>query len=201
MCLPCKANGYSPKDTTSYACAVCGPRGHLKFDKKGAPSCTDCVHTHAACCGCSQWKLGSEEGWTKDDLKNHRLRQDRLLCRACRNRGLTTRDTALHKCEACKKDLARNAFDKQRLNDKQKKEKKGAVYTLVCEACTTKENTLIGKLTRSKKLCTCKHRQPLGHEQKCRLYPSGYVGHDQLSLEDLRFLKFRASHVKKFNIQ
>ena len=133
-------------------------------------------------------------------MSHHRFRGNRLLCKACRNRGLTTRDTGLHRCEACKKDLARNAFDGQKLKDKHKKDKAGAVHTLVCEACATKEKALIAKLTRSTKLCTCKHRQPLGHEQKCRLYPNGYAGHDKLSLEDLRFLKFRASHVKKYNI-
>ena len=116
-------------------------------------------------------------GWTKDDLKNHRQLQTRLLCQACQNRGLTTRDTALHKSEACKKDLARNAFHGQRLKDKSEKDKAGSVYTLVCKACATKENTLIGKLTRSTKLCTCKHRQPLGHEQKPALYDVVFPAH------------------------
>ena len=74
------------------------------------------------------------------------------------------------------------------------------MYTLVCEACATKEKAIIAKLTHCTRLCTCKHRQPLGHEQKCRLYPNGYAGDNKLSLADLRFLKFRPAHIKKYNI-
>ena len=53
VCKKCVAKGCSSKDVTLYTCAICGPRGHKAFQRKGAPCCMDCLKTHERCVGCS----------------------------------------------------------------------------------------------------------------------------------------------------
>ena len=205
VCLPCKAKGYSSKDTAPYPSVVCGPRGHLSFEKRGAPCCVDCSRTHACCSGCSKFKRSEEEGWKEEDMKHHHNHDCRLVCQKCRRSGMTTRDTTRHRCDACSKDLGRNFFD-GKMQNKKTKEKAGRSSTLICEDCAEREKTILAKLTSVKgerhvaRLCSCKHRQPLGHEEKCRLYPNGYSGDNKITLQDLRFLRLRPAHVKKYNI-
>ena len=50
VCLPCREQGFDPRDTTPYRCTLCGPlrgpQGHRHFREKGAQLCIDCDKTH-----------------------------------------------------------------------------------------------------------------------------------------------------------
>ena len=104
-------------------------------------------------------------------MEHHRLRGDRLVCQKCRHSGMTTRDATRHRCDACSQELGRSFFDGQRLLNKRKKENAGQSYTLICADCDEREKDILAKLTVVKgerqvaRVCSCKHRQPLGHEE------------------------------------
>ena len=77
---------------------------------------------HARCSTCRVWRKRDVEGWSKDAIRNEKVKETRLLCRHCLDMGKTKRDTNLHECEACKTRLTRSSFENTQLNNKKKKD-------------------------------------------------------------------------------
>jgi hypothetical protein len=216
VCHPCRKKGFTRENTTVYQCVLCSQsKGHKQFvttdltvykntptSEKPPLQCDDCKQTHARCSTCRVWRKRDVEGWSKDAIKNEQFKETRLLCRHCLDVGKTKRDPSLHLCEACKTKLARSSFETTQLNNKQKR----TTAKLVCKDCTIREKQILEQLTPVSgehhpiRLCTCKHRPHLPHEEKCKLYPRGFSGDNRISEEDLLFLRFRPEHVKKYNI-
>ena len=141
------------------------------------------------------------EGWSKDAIRNEQFKETRLLCRHCLDMGKTKRDPNLHECEACKNRLARSSFETTQLNNKKKTTAK-----LVCKKCTIREKQILKQLTpvpgepNQIRLCTCTYKPHIPHEEKCKLYPTGFSGDNRIKREDFIFLGFRPEHQKKYNI-
>ena len=92
-----------------------------------------------------------KEGWTRGQLKHHRLSGSLLVCAGCKKAGHSTKGRSAAaqsdpQCAACRRCKSRNDFDKKDLNNKHQKEKAGTSFTLVCSPCKTRERELIKKL-------------------------------------------------------
>ena len=105
----------------------------------------------------------------KDEIKHHRYHDTKLLCKACRKTSLTNHDTTLYRCDACSTQLGRDSYDARKLSNKRHKTKVGQTYTLVCNACAAREETILATLeTKLLRLCTCRHRTPSAHDINAR---------------------------------
>ena len=157
---------------------------------------------HAVCNICQKYRNINKETWTTDQVKNHRrVRNSTLVCGACKSRGYTPTDRELYPCKACTNQQGRCNFGPIVLQEWNRAQKNNKQYSLVCLKCKTKEAAILEKLrAKDALLCTCK--QPLGHGPKCRVGPFWYSGYNKgITLEDLRFLRFREKHVTKYNIR
>ena len=140
------------------------------------------------------------EEWTPKQLQHHRLSGSALLCVACRKKGHSTKSRNIDasselQCADCKRCKSRAEFDQQNLKDKQKKEKAGASYTLVCSSCKPRERDLIKKLdTLHAGLCprSC-GTQLFRHSESCKARFRVRV-----TEEDLKFLTFRAQYEGRY---
>ena len=103
----------------------------------------------------------------------------------------------MKKCETCDKSKGRTHFVKNKLDEK----RKAPSYILVCEECVKREAEVLLCL-RAPGALMCKCRQPLGHSDKCKVAPFGHSGYNKgVTLDDLRFLRFRPKHVVEYNIR
>ena len=147
-------------------------------------------------------KCIKEEWWSSDYVRNAERQKTNLICNVCQADGFTARDPqGLFECKACpplSKHHARGQFKPKALKNAAQRPD----YSLVCLRCTEREKDLIRTLQvkkgpRKAYLCTCKC--PV-HIDKCdvfRRWPGYNVG---VTIEELRFLKFRPANVKRFNL-
>ena len=121
-----------------------------------------------------------------------------VVCQTCKREGYTAKDPGTHQCKACGKQKPRGKFDGRILNHALT----AGGRILVCSECTEREKKLIRVLSPKKGrkrayLCTC--RCPI-HAERCAVYRK-WPGHNVgLTPGDLKFLKFRLTHVKRFNL-
>ena len=152
------------------------------------PSVSLSVRSYAFCATCKAWKQIAEEQWTPKQLQRNRLSGTKLHCAMCRKAGN-------RECAACGICKNRSDYSKQDLNDKQKKEKSGASYMLVCTPCKAKEAALISKLDMlDARLCprSC-GTQLFRHADKCKTKLRV-----RFTRDELEFLTFRATNVRKY---
>ena len=118
----------------------------------------------------------------------------------CTKAGGTTQGRRLQnlgeqECAACKLRKKLVDFQKQDLNDKQKKEKAGASYRLVCTKCKARQTDLVNRVEQlDVRLCprSC-GTQVFRHSERCKA-----KFRVRLTEEDLEFLSFRPGNVTKY---
>ena len=150
------------------------------------------------CYGCKNWKSISTEAWTTSQVDDHQRRSNRLICKACKEEGRTSKHAGQETCAACKQDKTRNNFTTQDLKDLKKKEKAGSTYTLVCVPCKGREAALRNKLEELDAR-TCRFScgtQLFRHAARCKA-----KFNVRLTEDDLNFMCFRQSNEKKYHLK
>jgi len=140
-----------------------------------------------------------QENGTNDQRRNNTAKNAPLICPTCKGECYTEKDIRTYQCKACGRQKQRGQF----LAATVKNALKATQNTiLVCLECAEREKKLIRLLTPKKGrkrayLCTC--RCPI-HAERCAVYRK-WPGHNVgLTPGDLKFLKFRLTHVKRFNL-
>ena len=155
------------------------------------------ICSNAQCKVCRKQRQISAH-WTAVQIQNSKNQRSPLVCRGCKENGYTEKDLGTHKCKACGDHKARGKFNEKVLHNALTSPDR----ILVCLECGDREKALLAKLSVKKEpnkpyLCTC--RCPC-HTDKCSVYrrwPGVNVG---ITLDDIRFLKFRPTTVKKYNL-
>ena len=131
-------------------------------------------------------------------IEHNQVRKIPLVCHKCKEDGYTEKDVGTHQCKACRERKPRGKFDRNLLNNALK----SADRILVCLSCANREAAVVAKLsgkTGSKKAYLCSCRCPI-HTEKCAVYRA-WPGHNVgVTVDDLRFLKFRPGNVKRYNL-
>jgi len=168
------------KNFNTYKCARCDTLwGHLKFAKQSHCDlerkerektlyCLECENK-IKCAACNTWY--SESSWSMNERKQHRCIDATLVCRICRDKGCTARDTKLYTCQNCECQVGSKKFDKNLLYNFKHRLRP----TLICISCLAKakkrERTLKDRLRQSKRICKC---FCMIHKDKCPLSPVYY---------------------------
>ena len=158
--------------------------------------------SHAKCSVCSVHKEITAQSWTAKQIENSKIKNSVLVCQSCMAKGFTCKGTETYRCNACKEQQSRGQFGETALrNMKNRKD-----YILVCLHCREQEDNIVERLTpvkndaRSVRICSC--RQPERHSDRCKVFARSHSGYNKsITLEELQFLHFRRTYVKRYYIQ
>ena len=147
VCIDCQANGYDPKDVTSYTCSRGHSCGHLKFDcqllydvKRGNSAvltCKDCARTTQTykCDACAKHK--KKEQFDIHVFQHAAKHKRKLVCFKCQHDGFSTKDCEPYVCKGCTMNWGHLRFGRNALKDA--KREKGI---LCCAECVERKQTL-----------------------------------------------------------
>ena len=84
---------------------------------------------------CSKCKAACEDAcWTQKQRENHRRRQTKLVCKACRAQGFHPRNLEAFTCQTCKGNFGSKRFNKVLLNNYKQRHQRRRVR-LQCIQC------------------------------------------------------------------
>ena len=161
----------------------------IQRDRITTLRCLDCKSL-VKCAAC---KTGYQKTYWSRKERNHAQQQNTaLVCKACREKGCTPRDTHLYTCTSCRKEMGLARFDKHSIHNF----KYHKYRSLTCNSCvaakTARVKTLQAQLRQSKQVCKCFCRL---HKERCPLSllcyygKRGWPGSDgYISEEDRNFL-------------
>ena len=144
VCKACRAQGFHPRNLKAYTCQTCkGKFGTLRFNKalmkkerrkkKTHLVCTTCRTNTLRCTKC---KVAYDDAcWTKYQRQNHREKQVKVVCKACRAQGFHPKNLDAYTCQTCKGNFGTLRFNKVLLqNSKQR-----SSVRLRCMQCIAQE--------------------------------------------------------------
>ena len=139
------------------------------------------------CSVCRLHKCSAEQKWSDRQLRSYRTNATGAVCLQCRDSGRTRKSKGTFQCAACRLDKTRGDFAGEDLKNKQKKEKAGDEYTLVCEPCKTRETHIKGVLDQlNGRLCKRCRSSMYKHKEDCTVQYKA-----KITKEDLEFFGFR----------
>ena len=139
------------------------------------------------CASCKE-PLPNEE-FDNASAGNHWKLEREVVCNTCKTRGCSNGDPTLYSCTGfCGERYGHKQFyPNQMKNFKNKLRKK-----LVCKQCENNQKAKVKELTRllkTKEAFKCSCRYKMGHDEKCKLFPSRWPGYNLITREEYTWWK------------
>jgi len=120
VCKACRAKGFHAHDIRTYRCQTCaGTFGSQKFKKTDLSNYKSRKVSRLVCLACktkircsSCWTQFEAGYWSAYERRNHCKSRLKVVCKACRAKGLHPRDTQTYTCQTCTGKFGSLKFDK-----------------------------------------------------------------------------------------